>query len=597
MEIVALFDYRINPEQELDIRTYSFNSRFKVEYELDEKKNKSYIYIENNFDFIENFYSMNIDSFSVCVGENGSGKTRLLNDLVDINSNNLDNFNTNYLIIVKENNEFYFIEKFAVQFNHKVEFIIKGKNTVVKEIYNFRKNKTILISNSIEPNHKMKKYENFIDHSITGKLKRNSYQNIKNEIANNQVKFVLEDIIANPNESIISNFNISTQILIDNRNFDNSYHEYFKLYSLVFKKFDEKIKYLIDLNGNTEGDSVAYALNRQHFFTQYTQNNKMNDFAKSIELRNKFFDDEKTNDSKNYNEKKLIETQKKFQEYLNDEFVINFNLEGYKKYTKFILNLKEYSNIYRNYLEINVNKFVNHNEEVTEINREFISSNIFSYLDISWNSISSGENTLLTIFTDLSSSINGTKQDDRVLLLLDEIDIALHPDWQRVFLLSLFKYIRKNFKLTEIQIILTTHSPLILSDVRKDDVNFLTSNNSKISFKTFGANLNELMAESFFLKDGLMGEFSKTVIKNIIKEMHSKKRLTQKRINEIFMIIDEIGEVFIKTSLNTNMRALGYSRNKEDEGEKKRLEYLKNEIKIIEEKLALKGKSNEDYKI
>ena len=59
---------------------------------------------------------------------------------------------------------------------------------------------------------------------------------------------------------------------------------------------------------------------------------------------------------------------------------------------------------------------------------------------------------------------------------------------------------------TNINILFITHSPFILSDIPKQNVLFLENGkpSEKKNMNTFGANITDLLADSFFIEDGLM---------------------------------------------------------------------------------------------
>ena len=164
-----------------------------------------------------------------------------------------------------------------------------------------------------------------------------------------------------------------------------------------------------------------------------------------------------------------------------------------------------------------------------------IEFNYFSENGASFNSLSHGEKTIYSFVVNL---VNYNKEE--FLFILDEPDNTLHPDWQKKFLNELIEIINKLGK--KAHIIITTHSPFLLSDLPKENVIFLEKNekgNCKNSTKetkieTFGANIHTLLAHGFFMKDGLMGEFAKDKIQSIIKyhEEILEKELTKEENKE-----------------------------------------------------------------
>lgn len=122
------------------------------------------------------------------------------------------------------------------------------------------------------------------------------------------------------------------------------------------------------------------------------------------------------------------------------------------------------------------------------------------------------------------------KKYQNVVILLDEIELYHHPEYQRTFLSTLLKQIEE-LNLTNIeniQIILLTHSPFILSDIPSSNVLRLKDGKPVESEeKTFGANIHDLLANDFFLEKGFMGEFAKEQINSVIDSLKITKILNE----------------------------------------------------------------------
>ncbi|WP_147679091.1 AAA family ATPase [Algibacter pacificus] len=112
-----------------------------------------------------------------------------------------------------------------------------------------------------------------------------------------------------------------------------------------------------------------------------------------------------------------------------------------------------------------------------------------------------------------------------VAVILDEVEIYYHPDMQRELTSSILNALenikRKGQKGVEsIHLIYLTHSPFILSDIISS--NILRLDNGKIKTieeQTFGANIHDLLANDFFLKNGFMGEVAKEKINEVVEIM------------------------------------------------------------------------------
>lgn len=57
-----------------------------------------------------------------------------------------------------------------------------------------------------------------------------------------------------------------------------------------------------------------------------------------------------------------------------------------------------------------------------------------------------------------------------IIILLDEPDLQLHPEWQQKFISLLLDLLYAYFPKVKFQIILTTHSPILLSDIPRKNV-------------------------------------------------------------------------------------------------------------------------------
>lgn len=200
-------------------------------------------------------------------------------------------------------------------------------------------------------------------------------------------------------------------------------------------------------------------------------------------------------------------------------------------------------------------------------------SNPDYYLDFDWG-LSSGETNLLSTFAllycifpmDYTNERNGEckiynkwngnegVECDSVIIMADEVDLTFHPEWQRQYISLLTAFLSKVYSPScckNIQLILSTHSPILLSDIPQQSVIYLKSNKEKSDRKveidnkhipTFGQNIHLLFRDSFFLENGIMGEFAKKKIQECfdeiqkiekeIKEMSTGKEVTEERYKE-----------------------------------------------------------------
>jgi hypothetical protein len=163
-----------------------------------------------------------------------------------------------------------------------------------------------------------------------------------------------------------------------------------------------------------------------------------------------------------------------------------------------------------------------------------------SWLKFGWAGISSGEQSMITLFSRFYDLVKaqGKALGKKVLVLIDEGTESFHPEWQRNFVKYLIDFVPGLFSEgSELQFVLTTNSPLLLSDFPKQNVVFVNHENQEDEIdQTFGANIHTLLAKGMFLKSTI-GAFAEAKIKNLIAYL----------IEEPSTILDDkVAEAYIK---------------------------------------------------
>ncbi len=166
--------------------------------------------------------------------------------------------------------------------------------------------------------------------------------------------------------------------------------------------------------------------------------------------------------------------------------------------------------------------------------------------------ISSGErqqiysiSTILYHLRNLNSiSDDGRISYKHVNLILDEIELYFHPEYQRTFIYELLSSICRAGldRIESINIMMATHSPFILSDIPKDNVLFLQDGKPcEVDAETFGANIHTLYRNSFFMEGAPMGEFAKNKIKSLFERVKAKDmKENDALLNEIKLVEEPI---------------------------------------------------------
>ncbi len=179
--------------------------------------------------------------------------------------------------------------------------------------------------------------------------------------------------------------------------------------------------------------------------------------------------------------------------------------------------------------KLSINWLNNPNGEMI-INKENTPLNI--------NQLSSGEKTLLALVADLARRLaiaNPHRENPLMgngIVLIDEVDLHLHPRWQR----KVVPQLQKTFP--NCQFIVTTHSPLVLSSVPHKNVIILEDFQAvKITPHTFGRDNNSILYD-------LMG------VKQRPEEI-------QQKLDKVYDLIDEEKKYEARTLLKELSKDLG----------------------------------------
>jgi predicted ATP-binding protein involved in virulence len=190
-----------------------------------------------------------------------------------------------------------------------------------------------------------------------------------------------------------------------------------------------------------------------------------------------------------------------------------------------------------------------------QTSKHFISDfvNLFSnssVFEIKWLGISSGHKAYLNLFASIQHELKKVRQSN-LLLCIDEGDLYLHPKWQIEFFDKLLTVLPIIFS-GRVQLVLTSHSPFLLSDLPKQCVTILDSefdgstlNGVDLKINTFGGNLYDLYSEPFFLGNKRTSDFAYNKIKTLIDKVEAKEFSRQDK-RELQKISNILGDEIIK---------------------------------------------------
>lgn len=186
-----------------------------------------------------------------------------------------------------------------------------------------------------------------------------------------------------------------------------------------------------------------------------------------------------------------------------------------------------------------------------------------------WYPVSSGEISLVNLFSYCVDGLRSLclNNSNTILIIIDEIDCYLHPKWQQQILKYLLDFlnncIRQFGKKLHIQLVVTSHSPIILSDFCKEQIIMLKYENERIctanpKIDTFGGDIWKLHEKTFFLDEGDIGDFAKDKINTVLKVLDSTDSDIPK---EVEYVISHIGQPVLKRKLQEKLEDRQYEQD------------------------------------
>ena len=207
--------------------------------------------------------------------------------------------------------------------------------------------------------------------------------------------------------------------------------------------------------------------------------------------------------------------------------------------------------------------------------------------DVKFSDFSYGEKNIITFIYSLSYYIDffitSRSQLNVFHIVLDEIETGFNPKWQK-HMINILVYLLQQYNDKEFIVTIISHSPFILSDIPKGNVIFLEKGKQVYpNIETFGANIHTLLAHGFFMKEGLMGEFAKSKINEVIDYLNGKDSPIEND-DEAQRYIHIIGEPIIKRQLQRMLDSKKLDKIKDIDALKSQIESLKNRLENLEKK-------------
>ncbi|TLP65030.1 MULTISPECIES: AAA family ATPase [Pseudomonas] len=158
-----------------------------------------------------------------------------------------------------------------------------------------------------------------------------------------------------------------------------------------------------------------------------------------------------------------------------------------------------------------------------------------------WRGASTGELARAHVFSEFFNYLIGRAENTSSIVFMDEADLYLHPEWQRNFvsdLLALSRHADNDVSSSSLQVIVCTHSPIIVSDFLSSDIISLKVDEyaglSVEKSAGFGSSIVDIYMDDMHLSS-TFGEHAGTKLGGLIEaaKRHMLSEADRRLINEI----------------------------------------------------------------
>lgn len=549
-----------------------FNGNYKIVF--DETYQKFHM---THQDIIpRNFFGESISNISCIIGNNGSGKTRKIDFLIECLTDPVKKALT--IIVCKENEEILLYKDKSIP----EEILFECDDMVQKEIKEFYSEFTIMLySNVFNNQHYLmnRSEDNFIDLSSIGLLNQTGTDEYENDrILNffrNEVKQQIDFRRKFRSDNFLP-FKIPTNLVvemipIDNIQLDDRFQNSIMELLEKMDKYPAQVDY-VHQEGvlNLEKESLLGIFKLEivcqvfiSLLTNVYQGSRSvdNNITYVVGRFKEFFDGDLKEDILDEAFYTIREISNKLVVLYNDKYKIY----PYIDFIGYLINVKDNLLDFIDVRRIKLKCFelkMDHKKTEEFLRFYFAIKSPREIFRFNWK-MSSGEFALFSLFSRFNNIL---KANASVLIMIDEIDCLLHPKWQQKIVKYLIDVMPRIFENVQLQFLVTTHSPILLSDIPSNNVSYLTGYNNDFK-ETFGANISTIYFDSFALERGSKGEFAKSKIKDLIQalidvtEVDGLKTVVYHPVNEIMkslklkseheieQYINLIGEPIVKNKL------------------------------------------------
>ena len=510
---------------------FNFSDEYKVNFDFETNELK----IDKNSDYIENFYGESIYNISPIVGINGIGKTTVLNII------------SGYSPAKREqdsDNQYFFLFELGKQ-EDRVRFKLSSNNLSVATLQEcwgqtFYRNQdgSFDCDSEFYDDTKNILYVNLPSKGKGGVIE---YRTTLNQ--EGLAMFIQSYLWLSDREIISSVLSCSLGIISYGlKDYNNSIPRGIKaigflIYKSIHNIFYEEDKFIKKLLSESLLSKCEKYLKEDVSDYENYGFNLLLEIVKELDK----------------NEVKA-ETRKIRKEYVESIISIVKVFRKFRYVSTKIEDDSEY--ILLKYSKMNRNLFKELNEKLTNyvISKERLNKpyNYTLIVDTPNYHMSTGEGNLIEIFSQLYTYLSMHEESSEdIILLVDELESGMHLEWSRrliqILIDNLSEILEDEGKGRKIQLIFTTHSPYMLSDIKPGNVIMIEKNQEtgysegKVLQNTFAKNIQEIMKEN--LIDNIYGDFALAKINSMIERLNGEEEHEgneEELLKEIHLISEPI---------------------------------------------------------
>ena len=512
---------------------FNFSDEYKVNFDFETNELK----IDKNPDYIENFYGESIYNISPIVGINGTGKTTVLNI---ISGYSPDKFEQDL------DNQYFFLFEIGKHEN-KVRFKVSLQNLSVANLSEYgespfyrNQDGSFELDSGYYDGTQNILYVNLLNRG-RGTLR---YRTTLNQMG--LARFI-HSYLWLSDRNIISSV-LSCSLEIESYGLKPMPREIkaieFLIYKSIYNIFYDKVKLIKKFL------SEPLLSKCENYLEENVSNHEDSGFNLLLDIV-KELDKNEVKD----------ETRKIIKEYVESIIdIVNIFREirdnGSLIDNKSSSILLKYVNNNRSLFEKLNDKLLRYTKSKELVNDRYISlkkyNNDYALNETPDYHMSTGEGNLIEIFSRIYSYLlMYEKNAEDIILIVDELETGMHLEWSRRLINILIKNLSEILETegmeNKIQLIFTTHSPYMLSDIKPENVIMIEKNQEtgysegKVLQNTFAKNIQEIMKEN--LIDNIYGDFALAKINSMIERLNEKEEHEgneEELLKEIHLISEPI---------------------------------------------------------